>query len=171
MYQVTFKKGLEQQLHGIAPIFNSTFGSLSYTSKSILICQKNANSALLDCKITKSSFSGLFPAGSLFMKIILTTEHLLLSWSSIFCTSSKPDYCPQWQSSHFQAQIIRLPPFIWLLVPKLNICHCHHGQENTLFSSVVLCSQFCPPWLSPRALHSRSARREEAEMRLFSHPA
>lgn len=148
MYQVTFKKGLEQELHGIAPIFNSTFGNLSYTSKSILICRRNANSALLDCKITKSSFSGLFPAGSLFVKIVLTTQHLLLSWSSIFSTSSKPDYCPRWQScvwSHFQVQVTRLPPFIWLLVPELSICQCHHDQENTVFSSVVLCSQFCPP--------------------------
>lgn len=150
MYQVTFKKGLEQELHGIAPIFNSTFGNLSYASKSILICQRNANSALLDCKITKSSFSGLFPAGFVkwFVKIILTTQHLLLSWSAIFSTSSKPDYCPWWQSrvwSHFQVQITRLSPFIWLLVPELSICQCHHDQENTVFSSVVLCSQFCPP--------------------------
>jgi len=89
MYQVTFKKGLEQYLHGIAPIFNCVFGNLSYTNKSILICQRNANSALLDCKITKSSFSGWFHTGSLFMKVILTIKRLLLYWSSVFCTSSK----------------------------------------------------------------------------------
>lgn len=86
------------------------------------------------------------------MEIILTTEYLPFSWSSIFWTSSEPDYCPWWPSfawCHLQAWIIRFPQGIWLLVPELCICHFHHGQGNTAFSTEVLCCQVCPPWLSP----------------------
>lgn len=150
------------------------FDNLSYTSKSILICQRNINSALLDCKITKSSFSGLSPtkisihgnhfnyrtsALLLFFYILPIFRAWLLSLVAIMCMVS------------LSGRVIRFPQVIWLLVPELCICHFHHGQENTVFSTEVLCCQVCPPWLSSRVLPSKSARGEEEEMWLFSHPA
>lgn len=104
------------------------------------------------------------------MKIILTTDHLPFSWSSIFCTSSEPDYCPWWPSgvwSRSQAGVTKLPQVIRLLAPELNICHRHPAQENAVFSSEALCFQVCPPWLSPRVLPSRSARGEEQKCGCF----